>query len=534
MTHIGESFLLRQVPLGGSPLSRAAQSGRVDPAWYPPRPVGRAGWSARAAELAATFPDGRWYQVLAPAFAATGQARSRLERAAAGGLVVTTGQQPGLFGGPMYTWTKAMSALAMADALEASLGVPVAPVFWAATDDADWVEACSTAFGTSRGLLSLRLAGPATEGRPMADVPLGEVDSVLALLDQACGSAAHAEIRALVRRAYVPQATVGAAYVQLLRGLLEPCGIAVLDSAHAAVREAADPLLRRALRVADPIHHALKARQDAIEAAGFTPQVDVVEELSLVFHTTTQASTDGGGVVRVRERVPRTSASGVAREAVAGSLGANVLLRPVLEQAILPTACYLAGPGEYAYFAQVSAVAAALEVAPPLPIPRVAVEVVPSDVPARLEALGLVEADLAGPHGAEQVVARQRLSEMMADAIERLRVTVETQVGALRESGPSDRSVVADEVVQGLASDLEARIARFERRVLAGVKRREDGLMQEVAALRAILRPQGQSPERVLNLVPWLVRYGPALLDAIAAEIRPHVRGLVDGDPPAA
>jgi len=534
MTHLGESYLLRQVPLGGSPLSRAAQAGRVDPSWYPPRPVGRTGWAARAANLSTAFPDDAWYRLLAPAFAATGLAESRLERAAAGGLVVTTGQQPGLFGGPMYTWTKALSALAMADALESALGVPVAPVFWAATDDADWLEACTTSVVTSRGLQALCLPGPATEGRPMADVALGLLEPALALLDQACGSAAHADIRALVGRAYVPQATVGAAYVQLLRGLLEPLGISVLDAAHPAVRDAADPLLRRALRLADPIHQALTARQVEIEAAGFSPQVDVVEELSLVFHTTTRASSLGVGVERVRERVPRASAAAIAREAVPGSLGANVLLRPVVEQAILPTACYLAGPGEYAYFAQVSAVASALDVAAPVPVPRVAVELLPAHLPARLEALGLAETDLADPHRAEQIVSRLRVSESMADAIERLRVTVETQVGALREAEPSDQPVVADEVVHGLARDLEARIARFERRVLAGVKRREGGLMQEVAVLRGLLRPDGQSPERVLNLVPWLVRFGPGLLEDVAAVIRPHIRALVDGDSPAA
>ena len=534
MTPLGESFRLRQVPLGGSPLSRAAQAGRVDPSWYPPRPTGRAAWADRVADLSTAFPDDRWYRALASAFAATGRAQTRLERAAAGGIVVTTGQQPGLFGGPMYTWTKAMSALAMADALEAALGVPVAPVFWAATDDADWVEACTTALVTARGLQSLRLPGPATEGRPMADVPLGAVESVLAQLDQACGSAAHADIRALVGRAYVPQATVGAAYVQLLRGLLEPCGIAVLDAAHPAVREASDPLLRRALRAADPIHDALKGRQAAIEAAGFAPQVDVVEELSLVFHTTTRSSRGEAAVERVRERVPRATAVAVAREAVVGSLGANVLLRPVLERSLLPTACYLAGPGEYAYFAQVSAVAAALEVAQPLPLPRVAVELVPAQVMEHLAQLGLAESDLADPHGAEQVVARRLLDESVGDALERLRITVATQVSAIGEAALTDRPVVADAVVHGLTRDLEARIARFERRVLAGVKRREAQAMQDVAMLRAVLRPQGQSPERILNLIPWLVRYGPALLDQMVDVIRPHLRAMVDGDPPAA
>jgi uncharacterized protein YllA (UPF0747 family) len=86
---------------------------------------------------------------------------------------------------------------------------------------------------------------------------------------------------------------------------------------------------------------------------------------------------------------------------------------------------------------------------------------------------------------------------------------------------------VSDDVVNGLARDLGHRLDRFERRVLAGVKRRDSEAMREVAVVRAALRPLGQSPERVLNLVPFLVRYGPDLLQQMRAEAEGHARQLV-------
>ncbi len=345
-----DAWVLRSVPLGGSALSQALQGDPGYGGWLASRPRDAAGWRARVEQIRGQGARADWLTALAPAIAATGRASERLARAEAGGVVVTTGQQPGLFGGPAYTWSKAMSALAMADALEAATGVPVAPVFWAAADDADWVEASVTHLATGQGLSTLRLDGPPTDNVAMADVPLGSMDRTLAALREACGSAAHGKLLQVLEQAYVPHATIGAAYVQLLRALLEPLGIAVLDASHPAYRLAADPLLRRALKQAPQLAHALAARTAEIQAAGFSPQVDVLDALSLVFRTT--ATSTGAQRDRVRARVPVADAARTVREAEPGTLGANVLLRPVIERALLPTVAYHAGPGELAYFAQ--------------------------------------------------------------------------------------------------------------------------------------------------------------------------------------
>src|SRR5260370_9287416 len=95
-----------------------------------------------------------------------GPGRDRL--AAGDVLAVTTGQQPGLFTGPLYTIHKALSAIALAQRLERERRVPVVPVFWVAGDDHDFVEANPTAFLNSAGGLT-RIGRPA---RPPAAPPL--------------------------------------------------------------------------------------------------------------------------------------------------------------------------------------------------------------------------------------------------------------------------------------------------------------------------------------------------------------------------
>src|SRR5215207_1430448 len=198
--------IIRTEPLGGSALARAGMDGSLD-AWYVPRPSSVAAWKGRA-ESVRGAAHANWLSPLVPAFAATGAAAVRLERVAQGrGVVVTTGQQPGLFGGPIYTWSKALSALALADEIEATTGVPTAPVFWAANDDADFAEASWTAISTPGGAERLSIAAGAAVGRPMADMPLTDPTAALEALERACGAMVDERPLRAARGAYREGAT---------------------------------------------------------------------------------------------------------------------------------------------------------------------------------------------------------------------------------------------------------------------------------------------------------------------------------------
>ena len=144
--------LIDRLPLACGATARALLDGTLPATWSAPRPATAAAWRERAL-AGRTAPLGRdWGWTLREAFASSGPAAARLARVSEGqGVVVTTGQQPGLFGGPLYTLVKALSALALADAIERATGVPAAPVFWAATDDTDFAEGASVALPTADG-----------------------------------------------------------------------------------------------------------------------------------------------------------------------------------------------------------------------------------------------------------------------------------------------------------------------------------------------------------------------------------------------
>ncbi len=506
--------------LGGSALSRRVQEGTLPASWGLRRPLDADAW--RTHVRAVRRVDDAWHHTLRPAFGHSPHtaAQQRLAEAASRGVVVTTGQQPGFFGGPAYTLTKALSALALADALQAELGFPVAPVFWAATDDSDWQEASLTHVIGGDGLQVLQMSGSATDGVAMAHVTLGDTREQRALLRASCGSVADPLVLDLIDSAYGDEtATVGSAYVVWLRSMLEPLGISVLDSSHDALRVASHPLLCTALQHAAGIDLALHERSAAIVDAGFLPQVEMVDGLSLVFHTS-----DG-----VRSRVPLADAISVADTAEPGSLGANVLLRPVVERALLPTVAYVAGPGELGYFAQVSAVAEASHMATPTAVPRWAANWVEPHTERVLTRLGVQAEELRSPHEVENRLARAAMDRDVSDSLDRLRLTINAQVIALSQAVAADSQLVPAPVIDGLTRDLEHKLSRVERRLLAAVKRREVDTARDVAVACAALYPKGSSPERVLSLVPTLARYGMGVLSEFRAHANEHARALVRG-----
>ncbi len=504
-------------PLTGNPLAAAAIAGRTPPGWYEAQPRDPVGWRERA-ERVRSDSGNDWLARLAPALQATGPAMQRLEAAASGrGVVVTTGQQPGLFGGPVYTLSKALSALALADALQKVTGIPVAPVFWAATDDTDFKEASSTVVAVPGGAQLLRIDHSELLGRPMAAMPLGDTSTELEVLTRSARATIDRTPIDLLEQCYKSDATIGSAYVAFLRALFAPLGISVIDASHSATRAAAKAVLTSALEKADAVAAAVAERNREIEAAGFAPQVQDVPGLSLVF------SAASGG----RKRVPIKAAR---KHSSSDDLGPNVLLRPVIERAILPTATYVGGPAEIAYFAQIGPIADVLGVARPAIVPRWSCTIIEPHVERILEKLYLLPEDLRDPHEAEARVARSHIPKRVIEALDATRAALDERLDALSNAVIEEKARVGSAVTDGLRANLTRRLDRFERRLVAAAKKLHADLMQEIGTARGSLYPFGKAQERSLNFVPLLARYGPALREDMMAGARDHVDRLLGAD----
>ncbi|MEX2180133.1 MAG: bacillithiol biosynthesis BshC [Gemmatimonadaceae bacterium] len=502
--------------LGGSALAVAVQGRRLPDAVQPWWPATLDEWREHAERVRGSAPA-EWLEAIRPALAPSGEAATRLARVSGGrGIVVTTGQQAGVFGGPLYTLTKALGALGLADAIQERLGIPAAPVFWAATDDADFAEAATTYAADADGLHELTLGQRPPAGTPMADALLGaDATALVDRLRRACGSAAHVEFFELARASFTEQHTLGDAYVRLLRSLLEPLGIAVMDSSHAAYRHAARPILRDALSAAPTIARATAEAAAAIRQAGFEPQVQDDRGLSLVFAIEQglkrRVSVDDAGRV--------TASSDLV-------LAPNVLLRPVVERALFPTVAYVAGPGELAYFAQSNAAGHALGREGVVGTPRWSCTVVEPFADRALRRLGVAHGELADVHALERRLAvaamPAEVSASWARLQEVLRAGLAEFAGAVNAA-----ALLPPAVVQGLDRSLAHRLNRTERRLRAAVKRRDERTRRDLATASGALYPGGRRQERVLNYIPMLARGGDDLMDALRRGAHAHALALL-------
>jgi uncharacterized protein YllA (UPF0747 family) len=252
-------------------------------------------------------------------------------------------------------------------------------------------------------------------------------------------------------------------------------------------------------------------RSAELRAAGQEPQVEDMAGLSLVF------AREG----KIKRRLPVAE----AMSAEQGTYTPNVLLRPIVEYAILPTVAYLAGPGELAYFAQVGAVADALGLAPPLALPRWSATLLEPHVRELLARYDASIADVAAPDLLERRIATAAMSTRTATALESVRSTIALLPDALE---PETAELGIGGAVQGGTQALQHRMDRLERRILAAIKRREAGRMRDVARLRAHLFPHGSRQERTLNLIPILARQGLDLLTEMRQAAGAHATSLVE------
>jgi bacillithiol biosynthesis cysteine-adding enzyme BshC len=464
----------------------------------------------------------------ASAFRCTGAAaEERLTQVLAGnGVVVTTGQQPQLFGGPLLVLYKAFSAVAVARDIEARLGCPCLALFWVASDDHDWSEVASIdAPVGGEGPRRLSLAPPpGWEGRSVGPAPLPEsVDQIVSRFTEALvPSESGAAWIAALARAYVPDRSFAEAFMEVLGGWLEAVPLAMLDSAHPEVRQASVPIFRRALDDHAAVEAALLSGSMDVSRAGYRPQLSHLPDAAPLFRS-------GGrgrrrlyvSEARVREAPdefgePLHEVS-AELESEAGLYSPAAALRPPLESSLLPVVATVLGPGEIAYWAQLPALFDTLGVRMPAIRPRQAWRVVEPSTSRLLDRAGVSAEDLSdgGTAVSEALVERhrpRRVEEALLALEERVDSQFKTLEEAVQQEMPGLRSAVGKARSQAFSG-----LAVFRRTLDAGTRERERVKFAQVRRAADSLYPGGVPQERIVSPFAYLARYGTAFLDLLVA-----------------
>ncbi len=501
--------------------------------------------AARAAQRGRRFPAAARDALLAGPGEAAARAREAL--LAGGVLAVTTGQQPGLFTGPLYTIHKAVTAVALAEALAARWSVPVVPVFWVAGDDHDFAEINHCGVMGADGALATIVLRERGEDAPMLPAyrePVGaEGERALAALEAALPpSEFRAETVAWLRGAYRAERSMAEAHAQALAELLAPLGVVVCRGWDAELKRAGGAVVLEALRAAPALDAALADETERLVAAGGRAQVKVGEGMALAMvegargRDRLRMLPEGGFELRRSaerfaladvERMLRTSPERVS---------ANVLLRPVVEAHLLPTVAYVGGPAEVGYLAQVGPLFAHLAVPRPVPVPRLSGFVVEAKVEKVLQRFGLAASQLGALGGAdgglEAALAREALPGDAAEALAALRGALAERYAALQAAAKRVDPTLERPVETARNQGLHA-VDEVEKRLVAALKRANQAALDQVGRARANLFPGGEPQERALTVATYLARHGAALLPSIREAAGAHARSLLEAAPAA-
>jgi bacillithiol biosynthesis cysteine-adding enzyme BshC len=440
-------------------------------------------------------------------------------------IAVVSGQQAGLFGGPLYTIYKALSAVKLADCLS-QRGVKAVPVFWIATEDHDFAEVAWAEF-INRDCALEKVTVPTeihTEGLPVGRVRLdgpitGVLESLLKLLPE---SEFTGDLTKLLRDSYAPGRAYGEAFARMMTALSEKYGLIFFDPLDSDIKRLAAKLYSEAARRAPEIAGAIASRSRELEQAGYHAQVTPSENsFPLFLHDDNGArhalTRNENGKYQPKNDGAEYSADQLADWALREPerFSPNVTLRAVVQDYLLPTIAYYGGSAEIAYFAQTSEVCRLLN-RPVTPIlHRASITMVEKHTWRALERNGLTLKDFFA--GYDQVIAtvvEKYLGKDTSEAFDHTTQTFSNELDALQEKLRQVDPTLAEALDKGrrkINYQIDGLRTRFQRAQIA----RDEALHRQLERAFDLLYPEKNLQERRINITSLLARHGRYVIDWI-------------------
>jgi bacillithiol biosynthesis cysteine-adding enzyme BshC len=448
-----------------------------------------------------------------------------------GTVAVVTGQQVGLLTGPVFTLYKALTAVRMARSLN-DQGRRAVPVFWLATEDHDLEEVAQAAvFDDEYSLVALRDAGV----RPAERSSVGVVQlsaEIIPTLEklEALLPAGDPRERLMIdlRECYVPGATWGQAFGRFMAKLFSRWGVILLDPLDVEIHKLAKPVYEHALTHAQDLRRRLLERWAELVRSGHHAQVHVTDDSTLLFLTREGSrlpihQRNGQYLVDDADSISLAELQATAEQNPL-DLSPNVLLRPVVQDSLLPTVAYVAGPSELAYFGQAQVLYKAMDRPMPVILPRAAFTLVDRRVHRLMEKYQVTIEDVwQGRDHLSRKIAAAGFSEGGAQGWSERFDQSESELAVLferlrREIEALDSTLVdslkhAEERMKYQMEKLRGKISRAALQKSELLARHEESLLR-------FLAPHKDLQEREVSGVYFLGRAGYELLDRLLDETR--------------
>jgi bacillithiol biosynthesis cysteine-adding enzyme BshC len=446
-------------------------------------------------------------------------------------VAVVTGQQAGLFGGPLFTLLKALTAVRLAECVRAQHGIPVVAVFWIDAEDHDWNEVRTC------GLLDAELAirsvtlGDLTDapGQPVGHVRLdGTVEQALTELEQLLpATELTREVVAGIRQAYRPGVGMADAFARWLEAQLGSRGLVVYNSADTAAKPLVADLFAREIEQAATTRLASEAGA-ALQAYGYHAQVTSHESALALFRLNAgrhPIRLDASGACLIgEERLSRSELLAQLRERPE-DFSPSVLLRPLSQDTLFPTVCYVSGPSELAYLAQLKGVYAAFGVPMPLVQPRATATIIDGNSMRFLLRHAIpLERLRAQDEAALNDLLGSLLPPDVDASLERAGRALEAEMHALAEAVvPLDATL--EGATRSTLSRMQDDLKKLQTKIIQAAKRKDETLRRQFRHAQAQTFPAGQPQERQIGSVYFFNKYGPALIDRLS-DLLPGQAGI--------
>lgn len=443
-------------------------------------------------------------------------------------VVIITGQQAGIFTGPLYTIYKALTAVKLAEQLRAR-GVNAVPMFWIAAEDHDFEEINHTHVVDRDGHLKriTYTACPAKEGKPVGHIKIcdeirGNIDELLAALPE---SEFIPRLSADLREAYASGLSFAEAFGKMMMKLLGGYGVVLINPLDDRLKQLAGEIYARAMVNLPTFSANLVRQSDALEAAGYHAQVHTSPDVVPLFimdedRRTAMILRDDGrlqlkgtdktlGFEETIERVRQSPAQ----------FSPNVTLRPIVQDFLLPTAAIIGGAAEIAYFAQLRPNYRLLGRVDPVILPRASLTVIEKRFAKTMTKFNLRLPDLfEGNEALLRKVVEESLDHDTARLFDETEKTIEGRLETLRASLQAVDPTLA-EALKGGREKILYQLHHLRTRFVHNQTRRDEATQHQVERLATVLYPHRNLQERELNISYFLARYGYDVIDRIYQEI---------------
>jgi bacillithiol synthase len=437
--------------------------------------------------------------------------RTNLDRLERGAVAVVSGQQVGLFGGPSYAVYKAIAAARIAKDLTEQ-GIDAVPIFWMATEDHDLDEVRRVSFFHEGQLVKFELPANAGNNAPVGRISLGvEIAALQAEAAKILGAGTGSEIAQMVSECYRPGETYGSAFGKMFARLLGNFGLILLDPLDLRLHKIAQPIFTQAIEQRDSLEQQLLDRGEALEKAGYAAQVKVTSRSTVLFHISRdgrQAISSSAGKFESGSKSWTQPELLNAVQSEPENFSPSALLRPVVQDFLLPTVACIGGPSEISYFAQSEVLYRNLLGRMPVMLPRTGFTLVDSKARRLLAQYGLTVEDVwNGPQELRKRLSKASVPENVSSLLEENGYEIKKRLQQW-----SELVSVLDPTLKDAVETAQKKIAyqteQLQQKIGRALDHKQNVLAAHEQFLSNLLYPDKSLQSRELCFLPFAARWG--------------------------